>query len=55
MTPLRTIFDGVNFTRHNVFPMTESQAERQEKNLLDAGFKVKITHMGRNYFVWRAE
>lgn len=55
MTPLKTTFDGVIYTRHNTFPMNESQALRQENNLLDAGFKVQITHTGNEYFVWRAE
>ena len=55
MVPFKTTIDGVNYTRHNTFPMNATQAERQGKNLLDAGFKVQITHTGSEYFVWRAE
>lgn len=52
MIPFRTDFDGVKYTRHNIFPLTEREANRQSKALWKEGFAVEVTHTGSEYYIY---
>jgi hypothetical protein len=48
-------FDDKIFVRTNIFPLTVIEADRQSKSLWKAGFAVRVTNIGPEYVVWRAD
>ena len=52
MIPFRTKIDGIPYTRHNIFPVSEWEANRIAKNYWKAGFAVEVQNHGSEYYVY---
>ena len=52
MIPFRQEFKGRMFTRHNIFPLSELEADRQAKAFGKEGFAVEIVKHAGEFYIY---